>query len=355
MNYKNSDEEAYLFALELSCGSVLPMVLRAAIELDLPELIKELGGPAGDFVSPADIAARLDPAACTNAAAHLVVDRILRLLASYSILKCTFKDGVGRVYALAPVCKFFTKNEDGVSMAPLFLLQQDKVSIDYWYQLKDVVLEGENPLTKLAGNSAYEVLGRSVRLSNIFNRAMSDHSTIIMNKILDKYDGFDGLKSLVDVGGGTGAALSMITSKYPSIQAINFDLSHVIQNAPSYPGVEHVAGDMFVSVPKGDAIFLKWILHNWTDEHCLKLLENCYESLPEKGKVIVGEEIVPELPDNGRSTKASLLLDLSMMILCSDGKKRTENEFRALAIRAGFKQFNKVCCANNVWILELGK
>ncbi|GFP97660.1 caffeic acid 3-o-methyltransferase 2 [Phtheirospermum japonicum] len=63
---------------------------------------------------------------------------------------------------------------------------------------------------------------------------MSEHSTIIMNKILDKYDGFDGLKSLVDVGGGIGTSLSMIISKYPSIKCINFDLSQVIQDAPSY-------------------------------------------------------------------------------------------------------------------------
>ncbi|TYH41042.1 hypothetical protein ES332_D12G289000v1 [Gossypium tomentosum] len=56
---------------------------------------------------------------------------------------------------------------------------------------------------------------------------------------------------------GTGATLSMIVSKYPTIKGINFDLPHVIENAPTCPGVEHVGGDMFASVPKGDAIFMK--------------------------------------------------------------------------------------------------
>uniref|UniRef100_F6HU95 O-methyltransferase C-terminal domain-containing protein n=1 Tax=Vitis vinifera TaxID=29760 RepID=F6HU95_VITVI len=32
--------------------------------------------------------------------------------------------------------------------------------------------------------------------------------------------------------------------------------------ASSSNGVEHVAGDMFTSVPNGDAIFMKWILHS---------------------------------------------------------------------------------------------
>ncbi|KAK4835147.1 hypothetical protein QYF36_005955 [Acer negundo] len=69
------------------------------------------------------------------------------------------------------------------------------------------------------------------------------------------------------------------------LEGINFDLPHVIEDAPSYPDVEHVGGDMFVSVPKGDAIFMKWICHDWSDEHCLKFLKNCYEALPENGKL----------------------------------------------------------------------
>ena len=136
-----------------------------------------------------------------------------------------------------------------------------------------------------------------------------------MKEIFDNYKGFGGLKSLVDVGGGTGAVVDMIVSKYPTIKCINFDLPHVIEDAPPYPGtnlqlknvtyinfslisshscikqvepvcfklfcvistapsirpnwtsvtflflvfsgVEHVGGDMFVSVPKADAIFMK--------------------------------------------------------------------------------------------------
>ncbi|CBI34619.3 unnamed protein product, partial [Vitis vinifera] len=74
--------------------------------------------------------------------------------------------------------------------------------------------------------------------------------------------GFEGLKPLVDVGGGNGSILNVIVSKYPSIKGINFDLAPVIEKSPSYPGVEHVAGDMFTSVPNGDAIFMKWILHS---------------------------------------------------------------------------------------------
>ena len=73
-------------------------------------------------------------------------------------------------------------------------------------------------------------------LNNLFNKAMADLSGIHMKKILEKYEGFEGVSLLVDVAGGTGASLNMVISKYPSIKGINFDLPHVIQSAQSYPG-----------------------------------------------------------------------------------------------------------------------
>lgn len=84
--------------------------------------------------------------------------------------------------------------------------------------------------------TAFEYHGTDPRFNKVFNRGMSDHSTITMKKILEDYKGFEGLKSLVDVGGGTGATLNMILSKYPNIKGINFDLPHVIEDAPAYPG-----------------------------------------------------------------------------------------------------------------------
>ncbi|KZV13825.1 caffeic acid 3-O-methyltransferase-like [Dorcoceras hygrometricum] len=93
--------------------------------------------------------------------------------------------------------------------------------------------------------------------NKIFNNAMECVSTLTMKQILKIYNGFDGLHSLVDVGGGNGATLDMIISKYTSIKGINLDLPTVIQTAPTYKGVEHVAGDMFAELPKADAIMLK--------------------------------------------------------------------------------------------------
>ena len=54
---------------------------------------------------------------------------------------------------------------------------------------------------------------------------------------------------------------------------------------------------MFQKVPSGDAILMKWILHDWSDEHCATLLKNCYDALPAHGKVVLVECILPVNPE----------------------------------------------------------
>ncbi|KAE9585965.1 putative anthranilate N-methyltransferase [Lupinus albus] len=105
--------------------------------------------------------------------------------------------------------------------------------------------------------------------------------TIVMKRVLEFYKGFEHINKLVDVGGGLGINLNLITSKYPHLHGINFDLPHVIEHAPTYAGMEHMGVDMFESVPHGDAIFMK------SDEHYLKLLKNCHKATHDDGKVIV--------------------------------------------------------------------
>ena len=106
------------------------------------------------------------------------------------------------------------------------------------YHLNDAILEGGIPFNRAYGMTDFEYLGTDQRFNRVFNEAMSNHSTLIMKRILQIYKGFEGLQVLVDVGGGIGVTLRIITSEYPQIKGINYDLSHVLADAPSYPGTE---------------------------------------------------------------------------------------------------------------------
>ena len=116
--------------------------------------------------------------------------------------------------------------------------------------MKEAVLEGGIPFNKVHGLHAFEYPSKDSRFNHIFNKAMISHTTLVINKVLDKYKGFEDLKELVDVGGGLGLTLKMIRSKYPNIKSINFNFSHVIQDASPYPGAS-----LFL-VPNTDFIIL---------------------------------------------------------------------------------------------------
>ncbi|KAL1531567.1 caffeate O-methyltransferase [Salvia divinorum] len=301
----STEEEAYSTAIIHATGVVLPMVVKAAVELDLFELIRTAGS-----VSEAELAAQLPT---SNPGAADMLDRMLRLLTAHSVLSC--RGGDERRYALTAVGRFFTKDEEVGSCCANSLMNQDKVLVESWYHLKDAILEGGIPFERAYGMSIYEYTSKDSRFSNIVNQTMFA-STLQYKKIIKAYNNFEGIQTLVDVGGGTGALLNIIVSNNTSIKGINYDLPHVIQQAPSYPGVEHVGGDMFVSVPKGDAILIKNVLMNWGDAECVTILRNCKAALPRTGK------------------------------------QRTETEFRSLGKQAGFQGFRKVCTASHIWFME---
>ncbi|KAL3745506.1 hypothetical protein ACJRO7_014592 [Eucalyptus globulus] len=311
MTTSSEDEDEFLFAMEMNALIGIPMVLKAAVELGILEMLAEDGpSSSAPLLSPAEITSRLST---KNPEAPIALDRMMRLLGSYSILSCILAQGpdgdTRRLYGLGPRSKYFvTARGASTFAAPLLLLLTDS----HGGRLVCAILEGGRPF-KLANDDKF---------NEIFNNAMQGPTDVYMNKIVELYHGFDDAKTVVDEGGGVGASLRIIVSKYPHIHGINFDLPHVVREAPSIPDIEHVKGDM-----------LKWIIHGGDDEFCAKVLKNCKEAMPEKGKVVIVDAVLPEYFDTD--------------------KDRMEKELEVMACAAGFDASKLVCRAYNMWVVEL--
>jgi hypothetical protein len=94
-----------------------------------------------------------------------------------------------------------------------------------------------------------------------------------------------------------------------------------------------VSGDFFVEVPAGgDAYLLKWILHDWDDDACERILGSCRRAIAPHGKVLLVETVVPPagVPHHAK------LDDLEMLVLLGS-QERTEQEYAALVERSGFR------------------
>ncbi|XP_061993219.1 cathecol O-methyltransferase 1-like [Rosa rugosa] len=346
---RKEEESSFDHAVQLMLSSVLPMSMQLAIDLGLFDVISEAGTDAK--LSALDIAAKIGT---KNPDAPVTLDRILRLLTAHSVLSCSVVTGQ-RLYSPTAVSKHFVTSEDGASLSPVMASIQANVVMNSWSQVKDAIVEGGIPFNRVHGKHFFEYTDSDPRFNQVFNSGMVNLTTLVMKRILDSYQGFEHLTQVVDVGGGLGVALGLITSRYPHIKGINYDLPHVIKHAPHYPGVQHVGGDMFSNVPSGDAIFMKNILHDWMDEQCIKLLKNCYIAIPDNGKVIVVEALVSVEPDTSPAEKITSDFDVLMMTLSPGGKERTQHEFMDLANAAGFSGIKYECLSSYLRVMEFIK
>src|SRR4029079_7930974 len=98
--------------------------------------------------------------------------------------------------------------------------------------------------------------------------------------------------------------------------------------------VEVVGGSFFDSVPPGgDTYLMKHILHDWGDEHCVRILRHVRGVLRPQGRLLVVDAVI----EPGNEPGFAKLLDLEMIALTEGGLERTERDFAALFEKAGLR------------------
>ncbi|KAI3736180.1 hypothetical protein L6452_15717 [Arctium lappa] len=316
------------------------MALRCCVELRIADIISNHGRPT----TLSEIAAGID-------SVSINMDGLGRLM-RFLVYKKVFDEitpqpekgkGEGeKAYSLNYCSKWLLFDTNNVTLAPMVMMRTDSSMVLPLHALSRSIKEGVTTFKMTHGQELFDFSSLHSEFNRIFNEGMACTAKITTDAIMSKYKiGFLGSKgSVVDVGGGTGVAISEIVKTYPHLKGINFDLSHVISTAPTYDGVTHVAGNMFEAIPRADTIFMKWILHDWSDEDCIKILKNCRKALPTKtGKVII-VEIVQHSTGDDIFDDTCRAYDLVMFSHFSSGKERTESEWKNLLVEGGFRRYN---------------
>nr|ADE88154.1 caffeyl alcohol/5-hydroxyconiferyl alcohol 3/5-O-methyltransferase-like 3 [Selaginella moellendorffii] len=315
---------------------VTPFVLNAAIKLRVFDIVAHAAIPPTAEEIMAKISSSSSFAATAPAATPQlgVLRRILRFLSQRKVLRHVSRDDGHVGYALTGISTWLVRSRARSDyLAPLLAMEMHARCQASWQRLHEVVLDGGDAFDRANGNYFWDTGRHDAQFNRVVNDAMIAFSTATMSLVLESYRGFAGIRRLVDVGGGMGHSVAKIVEAYPQIQGVNYDLSHVITTAPKIQGVEHVSGDMFESVPAADAIFMQSVLHNWDDEHCVKLLNNCYRALPQDGKLII-VDIIYKSSDTFAALEANL--DMIMLAYTTGGQERTPNEWEELLISCGF-------------------
>ncbi|KAL2645201.1 hypothetical protein R1flu_012788 [Riccia fluitans] len=352
---KSDGDIGQIHAMQISLLAALPFAVKAVIRLGVPDILNDV---APQVQLTADEIATRIAAPSGKAADPENLDRLLRLLASHNLLTTTVS-GTERRYGLTPASglKYLASNE-GRSLASLLLLNTSPEYFSPYEFLHETVLDPSlDPLRRAYGVGVFEFIEKDRALGSLFNKAMAGSSALVMSSLLQEYKGFEGLKSLVDVGGGTGVNLALILSKYPHLRGINFDLPHVVNKGLQVRGLEHVGGSFFESCPQGDAAFMKWILHDWSDNDCVRILKNIAKALPPDGKLINVDVLVPEelVVDTSIKSQSGFLMDVIMLTYANGGRERNLNQFRKIGLAAGFSRVEIAASLVNQTVLEFCK
>jgi len=212
-----------------------------------------------------------------------------------------------------------------------------------WAQLPRGVVEGSIPHLLGNGASFWEVLARDPETSARFNAQMVSQTTVFVPQLLEAFD-FSRCRSVIDVGGGNGALIAAILSAHPDLRGVLFDLDTGLAGAGELVrrrGVADrcttVAGDFFESVPAGaDAYLLRFVLHDWDDEHAARILRTVRPAMTPGSQLIVIDHLLPARADTSPDSRASLIIDMHMYVLFG-ARERTEREMRKMLEAAGFE------------------
>ncbi|XP_010530940.1 PREDICTED: (RS)-norcoclaurine 6-O-methyltransferase-like [Tarenaya hassleriana] len=331
------DEEEAKASVEIwryALGFAEMAAVKCAIELKIPEAVEN---QTSQPVTLADLSSAVG-------FPPPLLRRIMRFLAHQGIFKAVpTKDGATG-YTNTPLSRrMMITNRDDKSMAHMILLSSNPVAVASYLKLSSAVVSGKGfqPFEAAHGKDAWAYAAEDPGYRETFNEAMACDTRRVVPAVTNTCaDIFDGVSTVVDVGCGTGEAMGMVVKAFPWIKAFNFDLPHVMAGASEFEGVENVAGDMFGLIPRADAVFIKWILHDWSDEDCVKILKRSREAVPkEKGKVIIVEAVVEQKKEDDDDDKleyARLLLDVVMMAQMKNGRERNMEEWDHLLTEAGF-------------------
>lgn len=274
--------------------------------------------------------------------------RLLRALASVQIFS---EDSQGR-FSLTPLAEQL-RSDVPESQRSLALMMGDE-HFRVWGHLVDAVKTGETTFEKVYGMPVFEFLGKHPEKGKVFDEAMTGIHGVETAAVLDAYD-FSGIHVLADVGGGNGSNLIAILQKHPRMRGILFDLPQVIERAkPNIlaAGLEDrcqlIAGSFFEKIPDGaDACLMRHIIHDWDDQECRTILQNCHAALPANGRVLLVESVIPP----GNDFYFPKFLDLTMMLI-PGGQERTEEEYRGMYEAVGLRLSRIVPTKSDVQVIE---
>jgi hypothetical protein len=207
-----------------------------------------------------------------------------------------------------------------------------------WGELEWSVRTGGVAFERITGHDSFAHMAADPQMLAVFTEAMAEGTRMAAPGAVVSCD-LDGVGTLVDVGGGNGTLLAAFLAAHPGLRGVLFDTPDGVGDAADVldpARAEVVTGDMFDTVPPGDAHVVKSVVHDWSDERATELLARVRAAMPAHGRLFLVEPVLAEDAAGWPAQTGVLMSDLNMLV-CLGGRERTLAEFTALLEAAGLR------------------
>jgi SAM-dependent methyltransferase len=219
-----------------------------------------------------------------------------------------------------------------------------------WGSLLTYVRTGAPAYHEVFGLPFWEDLEAHPELAASFDALIGPAGHGIPDPDLLISGGWESVRTVVDVGGGTGAMLAEILRTQPHINGVLVDLPRVVarsgeifEAAGVTERITAIGQSFFDPLPAGaDLYLLRGVLNDWPDRQAAAILSRCAEAARPAGRVVVLKGVGPDDAPRG--------LFVEMVLL--GGKHRTVAEFRELARESGLEVFATRRHASGYLIVE---
>jgi hypothetical protein len=328
---------AEIVALDHASGVVRTGLIGAAAQLGFADHLAD--GP----LTAAEIAARCGAPADG-------VHRTLRALVSLGVFAL---DADGR-FQNNRISDTLRVGADG-SMRDTAVYFASASNVGAWGDYLRTVQTGKNAFERVHGKSVWAWLEEHPDEARTFNGFMQTTTERMTPAVATGFP-FEGIQRLCDVAGGRGTLLAGILAAHPGMRGVLADSPHVLEEAKLFLAarglsdrVEFAPANFFERVPEGaDAYMLKDILHDWDDERSLQILGNVRRAMQPGHRLLVVELVVGPTDTDSMGP----LIDVHMMTVTGDGRQRSEDEFRSLFERTGFRFARSVALATPGNVIE---
>jgi hypothetical protein len=204
-----------------------------------------------------------------------------------------------------------------------------------WGTLPTYVRTGKPGYHEVFGLPFWEDIAAHPEVGASFDALMGHAGHGRPDPRLDLVDGWDSVRTVVDVGGGTGAMLAELLRTYPDVRGTLVDLpgtvaraGEVFEEAGVADRATTVGQSFFDPLPAGaDLYLLRSVLNDWPQAETVTILRRCAEAARPDGRVVVLGGVAPD--------GAPRRLTIEMVLV--GGTTDSVAEFRDVAGRAGLE------------------